>query len=186
MSKYLDRRSGVAFVAGIALLVAFSGLAMGASSLASSVTVDVSGLPLNLVLLLFNNTDLSIVRFILTVRTVDDASSLPTFYAVAVQVLGSAEDAESESGDLVGADFDVDDDRDGRHDSEYDNDNYRYSYDRANVVWLRDWSGGGIRPGQSFQLRMQGDSGSSAVFPLNTTLTILPLDARGAVILQTH
>jgi hypothetical protein len=180
MSKYLDRRSIVAFVAGIVLLVVFSGLAMGASSLASSVTVDISGLPLNLVLPLVNNTDLSIVRFILTVRTVGDASSLPTFYVVAVQILGSTEDAESESGDLTGADFDVDDGRDGWRDDD------NYSYDRGNVVWLRNWSGNGVLPGQSFQLRMRGDSGSSAVFPPGTTLTILPLDARGAVILQIH
>ena len=174
----------MAFVAGIALLVAFSGLAMGASSLASSVTVDVSGLPLNLVLPLVNNTDLSIVRFILTVRTVGDASQLPTFYAVAVQVLGSTEAAESESGDLVGADFDVDDDRDGWSDSGEGGNNINYSYDQGNVVWLRDWSDVGVRPGQSFQLRMRGDSGSSAVFPAGTTLTIVPLDALGATILQ--
>jgi hypothetical protein len=179
MSKGLSRRSVVAFVAGIVLLVVFSGLAMGASSLASSVTVDISGLPLNLVLPLVNNTDLSIVRFILTVRTVGDASSLPTFHAVAVQVLGSTADAESESGDLVDADFDVDDNNGWE-----DDDNH--SYDRGNVVWLRNWNGVGIRPGQSFQLRVRGDSGSSAVFPAGTTLTILPLDALDATILQIH
>jgi hypothetical protein len=180
MSKCV--RSAVAFVAGIVLLVAFSGLATGASSLAGPVTVDISGLPLNLVLPLVNNMDLSIFQFILTVRTVGDASSLPTFYAVAVQVLGSTEEAASESGDLAGADFNVDASRDGN--GWLDDDNY--SSDRGNVVWLCDWSGNGVRPGQSFQLRVQGGSGSSAVFPAGATLTILPLDARGAVILQIH
>jgi len=157
-------------------------------SLSGPLRIDVSGLPLNLVLPLSNATGAEIYGFVLTILTASD-SKLPTFYAVAVQPLGRTEGAPLESGDYD-VDFDVDDNRNGMPDGNAESNNTIEDEHWWNVIRTRVYRDA-LPPMQEFQLRIEGGSADDTdgsrydVFPAGTTLVISPCnDANGAVFLR--
>jgi len=148
-------------------------------SLAGPLRIDVSGLPVNLVVPLVNDTGFDIVSFCIVLTTESD-QWLPTFYrAMATNTSG----AEVE-------DFDIDEDRDGYVSSSFENDdNISNNSYRGNVVWLRrQGSSDCIASAEEFQLHMRGGDFSNDeygsrydVFPPGTTLTISACVTYGTV-----
>jgi len=139
------RRSLTAVLLATIVLVACSfGSTAAPHSLHGPLRIDVSGLPVNLVIPLVNDTGFSIYSFCI-VLTTESNWWLPTFYAVAVQDLGDTWDEYSENDDdcsgsntntgISCEDFDIDENGDGDVYDSHENDNYINNNDyRGDVV----------------------------------------------------
>ena len=179
----MHRRSlAVALIASIVLGACSLGSIAAPYSLIGPLRIDVSGLPVNLIIPLVNNTGFNIYSFCIVLTTESD-EWLPTFYAVAVQRHGSS--GRGWEDDDFG-DFGIDESGDGDlgDPNEYSSNATDYYDNRGNVTWLRAYGALTCVPrGAEFQLRMEGgDFGDEYgsrydLFPAGTTLTINPCDS---------